>query len=430
MKSEVDLIVNLILGGLCLSGRKILVGKMGWAWWVVSDVSRLSLEIMTTRPSCNDVETLEGVRVSISSVCQIRVINNKELLDLALEQLLGKTKNEIIEMFEKTLDGHLRSILGTMKVEELYRDREEFSKRVREVAAPDVARMGIEILSFTIIDLIDHDEYLVSLGRTNVAMVKQIADIGVTEADKDSKIKIAQLEKYENEIICVSDTKKKEYKSAFDEISANLNVDIKKYEAEAKLAGTIESTKQYQLIKEEEMKAELLKNQKKTEIENIEIERVKLSLESTINKKTEIEAEVMNLIAENDKECYLFKTKGEIESVRLKGLANADALKIIGTAEAEAMQIKAVAFNQYGKMAIYDMILKKLPLIMYNITKPLTRTKDIIMLNDNKLSSQVTSLISGIQPSIDSLTGIDLSRVIKKLTGTSEENSKYEKISN
>merc|ERR1719318_992208 len=144
---------------------------------------------MTLNPVCESVETAKGVAITVTGVAQVKVIKEDELLKTACEQFLGKSTKAIENILLQTLEGHLRAILGTLTVEEIYKDREQFANLVREIAAPDVGRMGIEILSFTIKDVYDNVEYLASLGKTQTAVVKRDAEIGVAQANRDAGIR-------------------------------------------------------------------------------------------------------------------------------------------------------------------------------------------------------------------------------------------------
>merc|ERR1719431_344527 len=150
---------------------------------------------MTLNPVCEGVETSEGVPLTVTGVAQCKVMPEGELLDTALEQFLGRSASDIEDVILQTLEGHLRAILGTLTVEEIYQDRDRFAQLVREVASPDVGRMGIEILSFTIKDVYDKVEYLSSLGKTQTAAVQRDADIGVAESERDAGIKEAEAQK-------------------------------------------------------------------------------------------------------------------------------------------------------------------------------------------------------------------------------------------
>merc|ERR1712228_840281 len=166
-----------------------------WAWWLVTDVQRLSLEVMTLNPVCENVETAQGVPLTVTGVAQVKIMKNADLLQTASEQFLGKKEHEIESTVLQTLEGHLRAILGTLTVEEVYKDRDQFASLVREVASPDVGKMGIEILSFTIKDVYDTVDYLASLGKSQTAVVKRDAEIGVANSNRDAGIQEAECEK-------------------------------------------------------------------------------------------------------------------------------------------------------------------------------------------------------------------------------------------
>ena len=124
----------LVVSGGCRGGsnrKTTVIGGWAWAWWLVTDVQRLTLEIMTLEPECHAVETIQGVPITVTGVAQIKVMTNPDLLQAALEQFLGKDPSELKRTILGTLEGHLRSILGTMTVEEIYKDRDAFADRVK-----------------------------------------------------------------------------------------------------------------------------------------------------------------------------------------------------------------------------------------------------------------------------------------------------------
>merc|ERR1719242_617128 len=162
---------------------------------------------MTLNPVCENVETAQGVPLTVTGVAQVKIMKNPDLLQTASEQFLGKKEHEIKSTVLQTLEGHLRAILGTLTVEEVYKDRDQFASLVREVASPDVGRTGIEILSFTIKDVYDNVTYLGSLGKTQTEVVKRDAKIGIAEANRDAGIKEAECEKAAEDVRFQTDTK-------------------------------------------------------------------------------------------------------------------------------------------------------------------------------------------------------------------------------
>merc|ERR1719458_502857 len=170
---------------------------------------------MTLNPVCDNVETKQGVPLTVTGVAQVKIMKEEKFLEIAAEQFLGKKEDEITETILQTLEGHLRAILGTLTVEEVYKDRDMFANLVREIAKPDVGKMGIEILSFTIKDVYDNVDYLASLGKSQTAAVKRDAEIGVAQANRDAGIREAECEKSAMDIKYSTDTKIEDNSRAF-----------------------------------------------------------------------------------------------------------------------------------------------------------------------------------------------------------------------
>ena len=150
---------------------------------------------MTLQPVCDKVETIQGVPICVTGVAQVKIMKKHELLSVAAEQFLGKELREVHYTVLQTLEGHLRAILGTLTIEEIFQDREKFATQVHEVASPDVGKMGIEILSFTIKDVYDTVDYLASLGKSQTAAVIRDADITVAHSNRDAGIQEAECQK-------------------------------------------------------------------------------------------------------------------------------------------------------------------------------------------------------------------------------------------
>lgn len=168
--------------------QKQVVGGWVWAWWS-SDVQKLSLEPMTLDPVVRDVETTDDVPITVTGVSQVKIMSdNAELLSTAIQLFVGRPLEEIQNTIIQTLEGHFRAILGTLTVEQVYEDRDQFAALVWEVAAPDVGRMGVEILSFTIKDVHADVQYLESLGKTQAVALIRDAEFGVAQAGRDAGI--------------------------------------------------------------------------------------------------------------------------------------------------------------------------------------------------------------------------------------------------
>merc|ERR1719422_395258 len=286
---------------------------------------------MTLNPICENVETAQGVPLTVTGVAQVKIMKNADLLQTASEQFLGKKEHEIKSTVLQTLEGHLRAILGTLTVEEVYKDRDQFASLVREVASPDVGRMGIEILSFTIKDVYDTVTYLASLGKAQTAAVKR---------DAESE-KAAMDVKYN------TDTKIEDNSRAFKLQKANFDKEVNTAKAEAQLAYELQAAKIQQKIRNEEIQIQVVERRKQIEIEEQEIMRKEKELMSTVKLPAEAEAYKVQTIAEGKRTQTVEVARAEAERVRLTGAAEARAIEAVGRAEAESMRMKASAYKQY-----------------------------------------------------------------------------------
>merc|ERR1719354_719433 len=339
---------------------------------------------MTLNPRCESVETSQGVAVSVTGVAQVKVIKEDELLKTACEQFLGKSPRDIEGILLQTLEGHLRAILGTLTVEEIYKDRDTFAKMVREVASPDIGRMGIEILSFTIKDIKDKVRYLDSLGKTQTASVKKEADIGVAEANRDAGIREAECDRGRLDKRYLADTAIADAERAYDLKKAAFD--------------------------QEEIEIEVIERRKLIEVEDNEIMRREKELQSIVKSPAEAESYKLQTLAEAAKTKKVFAAQADAERIKMVGAAEAAAIEAIGKAEAERMRQKAAAYKQYGDAALMSLILEAMPKIAAEISAPLGKTKEIVIINDDPsvgsgVGKEVTKLVGTLPPAVQALTG-------------------------
>ncbi|XP_055316850.1 flotillin-2 isoform X2 [Sitodiplosis mosellana] len=409
----------IVSGGCCGSTRKrTIVGGWAWAWWLVTDVQRLSLEVMTLNPMCEGVETAQGVPLTVTGVAQCKIMKADELLGTASEQFLGKSVKEIKQTILQTLEGHLRAILGTLTVEEVYKDRDQFAALVREVAAPDVGRMGIEILSFTIKDVYDDVQYLASLGKAQTASVKRDADTGVAEANRDAGIREAECEKGAMDVKYSTDTKIEDNSRMYKLQKAHFDQEINTAKAESQLAYELQAAKIRQKIRNEEIQIDIVERRKQIEIESQEVERKERELQATVKLPADAENYRVQQIAEGKRTQTIESAKAEAERIKKLGLAEATAIEMVGKAEAEKMRMKATVYKQYGDAAIMSIVLESLPKIAAEIAAPLAKTEEIVLIGgSDQCTGDVARLVGQLPPAIGALTGVDLSKVLGKLPG-------------
>ncbi|MEE6469100.1 hypothetical protein FKM82_008501 [Ascaphus truei] len=410
-----------ISGGCCSSDSQYVDGGWAWAWWCISDTQRLSLEVMTILCRCENIETSEGVPLFVTGVAQVKIMTEKELLAVACEQFLGKNVQEIKNVVLQTLEGHLRSILGTLTVEQIYQDRDQFAKLVREVASPDVGRMGIEILSFTIKDVYDKVEYLSSLGKTQTAVVQRDADIGVAEAERDAGIREALCKREMLDVKYLSDTKMADSKRAFEMQKAAFSQEVNTKKAESQLAYELRAAEEQQKIRLEEIEIEVVQRKKQIDIEEKEVMRMDKELIATVRRPAEAEAYRMQQIAEGDKVKQVLIARAEAEKIRKVGEAEASVIEAIGKAEAEKMKLKAGAYQQYGDAAKMALVLECLPQIAAKVSAPLAKVEEILIISgdNSKITGELNRLLAEIPASVQALTGVDLTKIplLQKATG-------------
>merc|ERR1719411_790196 len=213
---------------------------------------------MTLNPVCDNVETKQGVPLTVTGVAQVKIMKDKQFLGIAAEQFLGKREEEITDTILQTLEGHLRAILGTLTVEEVYKDRDQFANLVREIASPDVGKMGIEILSFTIKDVYDNVDYLASLGKSQTAAVKRDAEIGVAQANRDAGIREAECEKSAMDERFACQATIENHTRGFKMQKTNFDTEVNSAKAEAQLAYELQAAKIQQRIRNEEIQIQVV----------------------------------------------------------------------------------------------------------------------------------------------------------------------------
>ncbi|VDP90094.1 unnamed protein product [Echinostoma caproni] len=324
------------------------------------------------------------------------------------------------------MEGHLRAILGTLTVEAIYRDRDQFAALVREVAAPDVGRMGIEILSFTIKDVYDRVEYLNSLGRAQTANVKRDADIGVAEAERDAGIQEAQCERARMDVRYTADTHIANSTRDFELQKASFDQEVNTARAEAELAYQLQAAREKQKIRAEEVNISIVERRKQIEIEEKEIECSEKKMDATVRRPAEAEAYRLQQIAEGQRAQKIMLAQAEADGIRARGLANAAVIQAKGQAEAERMRLRAKAYDQYGDAAMLSLVLDTLPRVAAEIAAPLSRTKEIVIMsgsgsggdtlgNLTNLGRDFATMMGSVPPAVRALTQVDLTKVITSI---------------
>jgi flotillin len=427
-------------------GFRIVKGGGVLVWPVLEKVDILKLELMTIDVQQEqDVYTSKGVPVRVDGVAQIKVKGDDISIYTAAEQFLSKSTDEIKQVAMQTLEGHLRAILGTMTVEDIYQNRDAFASKVQEVAAGDMANMGLGIVSFTIRDIKDSQGYLDALGKPRIAQVKRDAVIAQAEADRDAMIRSAQATQAGQEAKFLADTKIAEAQRDYQTNVAQYQAAVNQRKAEADLAYDLQKYKTGQLVKAEEVQVTIVEKQKQIELQQQEIMRKQKELEANVQKPADAERYKVETLANARKFQLETEAAGSASATKATGFANADVAKATGLAEAEAnkarglaqaaiieaqgkataeaMRMKAESFKQYNEAAVVEMIIRILPEVAGKISEPLAKTEKMIIINSgngvgggaSKLTGDITQIVAQLPPVIESLTGIKLEKLLEQV---------------
>ncbi|QPQ31733.1 flotillin family protein [Lysinibacillus sp. JNUCC 51] len=419
-------------------------------------LSLLSSKLDVTTP---EVYTEQGVPVMADGTAIIKIGGSISEIATAAEQFLGKQKEERENEAREVLEGHLRSILGSMTVEEIYKNRDKFSQEVQRVASQDLAKMGLTIVSFTIKDVRDKNGYLESLGKPRIAQVKRDADIATADAEKETRIKRAEASKeaQKAELERATEIAEAEKENQLKVAEFRREQDIAK--ARADQAYELETARAKQEVTEQEMQIRIIERQKQIELEEKEILRREKQYDSEVKKKADADryaieqnaaAAKMRELAQADAEKYRIESlaQAEAEKIRLDGLAKADAerakgetdadiIRLRGLAEAEAKRKIAEAFEYYGQAAVLDMIVRMMPEYAKELASPLGNIDKITVVDTgggegnggaNKVTAYATNLMSTLQESLKETSGIDVKELIESYAGKHTLRPELERI--
>src|SRR5213082_3824097 len=311
-------------------GFRIVKGGGTFVYPVVEKVDILSLELLTIDVQTPEVYTSKGVPVKVDGVAQIKVKGDDISISTSAEQFLSKGTEDIKNIAMQTLEGHLRAILGTMTVEEIYQNRDAFASKVQEVAAGDMANMGLGIVSFTIRDIRDTQGYLDALGKPRIAQVKRDAQIAQAEADRDAMIRSAQATQAGQEAKFLADTKIAEAQRDYQASVASYQASVNQKKAEADLAYDLQKYKTGQLVKAEEVQVSIIEKQKQIELQQQEILRKQRELEAMVQKPADAERYKVETLANARKFQLETEAAGAASATKATGFANADVAKATG----------------------------------------------------------------------------------------------------
>src|SRR5688500_17104505 len=346
----------LIIYGLGTGGApRVIKGGGTVVVPLLQSSKQLSLELMSfdVAPT-QDLYTRQGVAVKVEAVAQIKIQSDPDSIRTAAEQLLTKNPMEREGLIRLVMEGHLRGIVGQLTVEEIVKQPEMVADRMRATSADDMDKMGLEIVSFTIKEVRDKNEYILNMGRPDIARIKREADIATAEAERDTAIKravamresaVAQAQADQERVIAetASAAKQAEAQRDLELKRADYLSSVRKQQATADKSYDFQANIMQQQVVAEQVRVERVQREEQIQVQDAEIQRRERELVATVLKPAEVERQRIETLAEADRQRQVLEAQGRAEAARLAGKGTADANRDIGLADAEVIRARGQA---------------------------------------------------------------------------------------
>lgn len=425
------------------SGNKVEVvtGGSKFVLPLFQRVQELSLELMSfdVAPS-QDLYTTQGVAVNVEAVTQIKVRSDQESVRTAAEQFLSKTQTDREGLIRLVMEGHLRGIVGQLTVEELVKDPENVGSKMLKTVTPDMEKMGLQVISFTIKDVRDKNNYIANMGRPQVVEIAKNAEIATALASRDTQIQQANASREAAVAKAMADQErvKAETESMALQAESQRNLalkkaafdaEVKKQQAAADKAYDIQSNITQQQVVAEAVRVTQIEREAQVKVQEAEIKRRELELQATVQKAAEADRRRIETLAEAERQRLIFEAQGQAEAtkairakgeadadvIRAKGLAEAEVIKAKGEAEADAMRVKAAAFQEYNQAAVLDKLLTGMPEIVRAIAEPLSKVDKVTIVSTgdgtgggmgaSRLTGDIMNMVAQVPALFELLSG-------------------------
>ena len=416
-------------------GTRVVQGRGTVIFPMIENCRDLSLELMSfdVAPQ-QDLYTKQGVAVTVEAVAQIKVKSDKESVLTAAEQFLTKSDQEREGLIRLVMEGHLRGIIGQLTVEEIVKQPEMVSDRMRSTCADDMNKMGLEVISFTIKEVRDKNEYITNMGRPDIARIKRDADVAGAEAERDTAIRRAlatreaavaraQADQERVQAETLSLAKQAEAQRDLEVKKAQYLEVTKKQQAQADKAYDIQTNIMQQQVVAEQVKVQQVEKEQQVKVQEAEINRREKELIATVLKQAEIERQRIETLAAAEKQRLSVEAEGRASSIRQQGEAEAEIIFKKGDAEARAMNVKAAAFQEYNQAAVIDKLLTGLPEVVKALASPLANVDKITVVSTgnsdaagmNKITGDLTKMAAQVPALFETLSGMNITDLLAKV---------------
>jgi flotillin len=425
-------------------GTRVVKGHGTVIFPMIEACRQLSLELMSFDVApVQDLYTKQGVAVTVEAVAQIKVKSDPVSIQTASEQFLTKSPDQREGLIRLVMEGHLRGIIGQLTVEQIVKEPEMVADRMRSTCADDMSKMGLEVISFTIKEVRDKNDYIVNMGRPDVARIKRDADVAAAEADRDTAIKraeatrasaIAKAQADQERVLAETLSMAKQAEAQRDlEIKKAQYVEIvKRQQAQADKAYEIQTNVMQQQVTAEAVKVQQIEREQQIKVQEAEIIRVEKELIATVLKQAEVERKRIETLASAEKLRLTVEAEGQAAATRARGDAEADIIFKKGDAEARAMNVKAEAFQEYNQAAVVDKLLTGMPQIVAALAAPLSQIDKITIVSTgngdaagaHKITGDITKIAAQVPALFEALSGMQMSDLMSKVRAIGDKASK------
>src|SRR5499425_2406041 len=427
-------------------GTRVIKGHGTVILPMVESCRELSLELMSfdVAPK-QDLYTKQGVAVTVEAVAQIKVKSDHESILTAAEQFLTKPAQEREGLIRLVMEGHLRGIIGQLTVEEIVKQPEMVSDRMRSTCAEDMNKMGLEVISFTIKEVRDKNEYILNMGKPDVARIKRDADVATAEAERDTAIKralatreaaIAKAQADQERVAAETASLAKQAEAQRDlEVKKAQYLEVtKRQQAQADKAYDIQTNIMQQQVIAEQVKVQQVEKEQQVKVQEAEIARREKELIATVLKQAEIERQRIETLAAAEKQRLIAEAEGHASSIRAQGEAEAEIIFKKGDAEAKAMNVKAEAYQEYNQAAVADKLITGLPEVVKALASPLANVDRITVVSTgdgdaaglNKITGDLTKMAAQVPALFETLSGMDIRELLGKVRQIGDKAEKPE----
>lgn len=436
---------------------KIISGKAGFRIPFVDRLDKLYLgAIGVDVKTRSAVPTADYINVWTDANVNVRISSDPALMDLAAKNFLNQNRDAISGKAQEVLEGNMREIIGQMKLTEMVQDRQKFAQKVLENAAPDMEKLGLEIVSFNVQNFKDENGVIDDLGIDNIEAIKKAAAIAKSDAQRDVAMRAAENQRLANEAEVLAATQIAEQNNALDIRTAELKSQSEVKKAAADMAYDIQKADQKKELDVAQTNAQIAQMEREVELQKQKIDLRERELDATVRKEAdaklyamekaaeadlirrqkaaeaqayeevqkaeaakktaELEAEARKLMAEAE----LIQAQKQAEGIAAKYAAEAEGIRAKGIAEAEGIDKKAEAQKKMGEASVLEMYFQAMPLIAQAVSAPLANVDSITMYGSDgtsKLVSDITTTASQVMKGIEDATGLNLSTVLAGYLG-------------